>query len=116
LQVRLLQAALTNFLFSNRVRILSRKRIWLARSIAIAADVLQITIFPLFSEGFVSPFDVALDISMAILMTLICGWHIAFLPTAIAEIVPFVDLVPTWTIAVLIVTRKGSVASPELPN
>jgi hypothetical protein len=104
---------LTNFLFSNRVRILSRKRLWLARSIAITADVLQIAVFPIFSEGFASPADLALDIFMAMLMTFLCGWHIAFLPTAAVELVPLVDLVPTWTVAVFIATRSGSVNMPR---
>ena len=31
------------------------------------------------------------------------GFHWAFLPAAVAEVVPVVDLAPTWTAAVLIV-------------
>jgi len=33
------------------------------------------------------------------------GFHWAFLPTFIAELLPFVDLVPSWTLAVWLATR-----------
>jgi hypothetical protein len=33
------------------------------------------------------------------------GWHWAFLPSFVAKVVPDVDLVPTWTVAVLVATR-----------
>ena len=34
------------------------------------------------------------------------GWHWAFLPTLLAELVPGFDLLPTWTAAVFYVTRQ----------
>ena len=40
------------------------------------------------------------------------GWHWAFLPTFLAELVPFVELVPSWTLAVVIATRGRSAAPP----
>ena len=82
-------------------------RVWAARAIAVAADALQIFVTPLFSEGGASPFDVALDIAVAGAMTTLVGWHWAFLPSFAAEMVPVVDLVPTWTAAVLIATRPA---------
>jgi len=33
------------------------------------------------------------------------GWHVAFLPAFVVELLPVADLFPTWTIAVLYVTR-----------
>jgi len=77
-----------------------------ARLIALAVDALQIVVFPAFFPGLVSPFENALDVATGIILTLLVGWHVAFLPTFIAEMVPFVDLFPTWTLAVLFVTRK----------
>jgi hypothetical protein len=77
-----------------------------ARLIALAVDALQIVVFPAFFPGLVSPFENVLDVATGIILTLLLGWHVAFLPTFIAEMVPFVDLFPTWTLAVLFVTRK----------
>jgi|SRR5580692_7905666 hypothetical protein len=84
---------------------ISSRRIWLARGIAVAADAVQIAFFPFLSEGFASPFDAALDVVVAIVLTLLVGWHIAFIPSFIIKALPFADMAPTWTIAVLIATR-----------
>jgi len=79
-----------------------RKLAWI---VAIAADGLQIALLPVFAGGLASPVSDALDIAVAITMIVLLGWHIAFLPTLIAEFVPLVNLVPTWTAAVWLVTR-----------
>jgi hypothetical protein len=81
-----------------------RRRI--AWVIAIAADLLQFILLPLMVEGFLSPLNQAVDVGVAIVMTALLGWHWAFLPTFVAESLPFVDLVPTWTFAVHLATRK----------
>lgn len=86
-------------------RQISSRRIWLARGIAIAADLTQIVFFSVLSEGFVSPADVVVDVVVAVLLTLLVGWHIAFIPSFIIKALPFADLAPTWTVAVLIATR-----------
>jgi hypothetical protein len=84
-------------------------RIWLARGIAIAADVLQIAVLPWFVEGAFSPFDTALDVLVALLLTWLVGWHVAFLPSIVTEAIPVVDLAPTWTIAIFIATRRSAI-------
>jgi len=89
------------------IRPMTRGRVFTARAIAIAADLLQIAVFPAFSEGVASPLAAALDVAVAGLLSFLVGWHWAFLPSFAAELVPFVDLVPTWTAAVLIVTRPS---------
>ena len=78
----------------------------LAWLVAIAADVLQIVAFPAFFEGAFSPFDIALDAVVAIILSRLLGWHWAFLPTFAAELIPGIDLFPTWTTAVFFVTRQ----------
>ena len=78
-----------------------------AMLLAIAADVLQLAVIPLFVEGALSPADDILDLGMAALMTNLLGWHWEFLPTFFAKLVPGVDLVPFWTIAVVNVWRKA---------
>lgn len=91
----------------------SRRRIWIARGIAVAADALQIAVFPIFSEGFISPASDALDVGVCIVLTLLVGWHIAFLPSFIIKVLPIADLAPTWTIAIFIATRRGRDAAKE---
>ena len=46
------------------------------------------------------------DVAVAAVLTRILGWHWAFLPTLAAELIPGVDLIPTWTAAVYFVTRQ----------
>jgi hypothetical protein len=76
----------------------------------VAADVIQIGLAPLFFEGGLSVFDVLLDLVMAGILTRLVGWHWAFLPAFLAELVPGVDLVPSWTLAVFLATRRGTAA------
>ena len=83
------------------------RRVRTARIIAIAADVVQLVFFPAFVGGWVSPVNNALDVVVAVIMVRLVGWHFAFLPTFVAELVPGVDLVPTWTMAVWFATRGG---------
>ncbi len=77
-----------------------------AMVLAIAADVLQIAVFPAFVEGALSPAEDLLDIGIAAMMVRLLGWHWEFLPSFFAKLVPGVDLVPFWTIAVANVWRK----------
>ena len=81
----------------------SRRRF--AFLVAIAADLLQVAAQPLFAAGGASPAGDVLDVAVAVIMIRVLGWHWAFLPTFIVELIPFVDLVPTWTAAVWIATR-----------
>jgi hypothetical protein len=78
-----------------------------AMILAILADALQIIVFPLFVEGGLSPADDILDIGIGALMVQLLGWHWEFLPSFIAKLVPGVDLVPFWTLAVANVYRKS---------
>lgn len=88
-------------------------RVNLARGLAIAADALQLGLFPLVAEGWISPVDIGLDVVMCVVLTWMVGWHIAFLPSFLLKGVPFIDLAPTWTIAVLIATRKRDPQTPQ---
>ena len=84
----------------------------LAWLIALAADAIQIIGFPMFAEGAVSPADSLLDLVVAVVLVRLLGWHWAFLPSLAAELIPGMDLFPTWTAAVWYVTRQR-VASGE---
>ena len=78
-----------------------------AMALAIIADALQIVIFPLFVEGALSPADDILDFGLAAVLVNLLGWHWEFLPSFFAKLVPGVDLVPFWTMAVANVYRKS---------
>jgi hypothetical protein len=82
-----------------------RRRIWAARGLAMLADLIQIGLAPLFFEGALSIFDAALDVIVAGILTSLVGWHWAFIPAFVAELVPGFDLVPSWTLAVFLATR-----------
>ncbi len=83
-----------------------RSRFQAAMILAMAADALQIFVFPLFAEGALSPADDVLDLAVAAVLVNLLGWHWEFLPAFAAELVPGVDLVPFWTLAVISVYRK----------
>ena len=76
----------------------------LAWIVALIADGIQILLLPFFIAGALSPATVLVDFVVAFILTRLLGWHWAFLPTAVAELVPGFDLFPTWTAAVLYVT------------
>ena len=79
-------------------------RIRAARAIAMLADLAQIVVFPAFSQGGLSPINDALDVAVGLALTWLVGWHWAFLPSFLSELIPIWDLVPTWTAAVWYVT------------
>src|SRR5258706_10863473 len=79
--------------------------------IAIIADVIQWIAFPLFTWGAASLVNDALDVVVALIMFRLVGFHWAFLPTFIVELMPFVDLVPSWTAAVWFATRPDRFAA-----
>lgn len=79
----------------------------LAMLLAIAADALQLVVFPMFVEGALSPAEDLLDLGVGAVMVHLLGWHWEFLPSFFAKLVPGVDLVPFWTLAVANVWRKA---------
>ena len=96
----------TSVVTDEPIRLSPRSRFQAAMILAMAADALQIFVFPLFAEGALSPADDVLDIAVAAVLVNLLGWHWEFLPAFLAELVPGVDLVPFWTMAVLNVYRK----------
>lgn len=94
-------------------KFLTPGRVRAARTIAIVADLVQILGFPAFAMGAASPWNDALDVLVAGAMALLIGWHWAFLPSFLAELLPGFDLVPTWTAAVFFATRGKGRSSPS---
>jgi hypothetical protein len=87
-----------------------------AMALAIIADALQIIVFPLFVEGALSPADDILDFGIAAVLVQLLGWHWEFLPSFLAKLVPGVDLVPFWTMAVGNVYRKSKLIAVAEEN
>jgi len=84
---------------------LTPTRLRIAWILAITVDAMQIGLFPAtgtLSTWFNNPLDLA---AMGILWYLL-GWHWALLPTFAFELIPFVELAPTWTAALWLVTRR----------
>jgi len=84
-----------------------------AMILAIIADAVQIAVFPLFVEGALSPAEDVLDFGVGALMVNLLGWHWEFLPSFFAKLVPGVDMVPFWTMAVANVYRKSKRIADE---
>jgi len=83
--------------------------------VAVCADLLEMAFGMIFAEGFASPLNDVMDVVVCIILTALLGWHLAFIPSFLVKLIPVGDLAPTWTIAVLIATRAGSIAEKEPP-
>jgi hypothetical protein len=90
--------------------VLSRKRILFAFAVAVLTDVIQFLLGP-FGWTFA---DEIMDVIAMILISLTLGFHPLLLPTFVVEIVPIVDMFPTWTVctAVLVAMRRRERQAP----
>lgn len=84
----------------------STTRFRAAMIVALIADALQFVFFPILIEGAESPADDVLDLGVGAALIYLLGWHWEFLPSFLAKLVPGVDMVPLWTLAVANVYRK----------
>jgi hypothetical protein len=85
----------------------SGPRLKAALALAIIADIVQMGVFPLVIEGAASPADDLVDLCVGGALTFLLGWHWEFLPSFAGKLLPGVDLVPLWTLAVANVYRKS---------
>lgn len=91
----------------NAVRITPGPRMKAALALAVLADIVQLFILPAWVEGAAFPPDDIFDVCMAGILSWLLGWHWEFLPTFAGKLIPGVDLVPLWTLAVANVYRKS---------
>jgi hypothetical protein len=89
------------------LRMVPGSRMKAALILAVLADLAQMIVFPLFVEGGASPIDDVVDLVVGGAMTWLLGWHWEFLPSFAAKLMPGVDLIPLWTLAVANVYRKS---------
>lgn len=99
------------FLF--RAPPLTRWRMVLALAVAVSADGLQVGLLPVawtFAQS-------AVDVVAMVLTMLLLGFHILLLPTFVVELIPVVDMLPTWTgcVAAVIALRKREAKSAAPP-
>ena len=88
------------------------RRVLIARVLAVAVDLAQFALLP----AELTPLNNVVDVLTGVAMLGLVGWHWAFLPTFLAELVPFVDLVPSWTLAVMFATRgRNAPGAPGAP-
>lgn len=77
-----------------------------ALALALVADLLQLVLFPLFVEGAASGLDDVVDFAVGITMVKLLGWHWVFLPSMLTKLLPGLDELPCWTMAVLFVRAE----------
>ena len=82
-----------------RVPLLTRSRVRTAFVIAVAADIIQFLLGPL---GWAFA-DQIIDVIAMLLTSWVIGFHPLLLPTFLIELVPIVDMLPTWTACVALV-------------
>jgi hypothetical protein len=84
--------------------VLTRSRIRTAYAVAVATDVLQFVLGP-FGWAFS---DEILDVLALIATTRLLGFHPLLLPTFLLELLPIVDVLPTWTgcVALVVMMKK----------
>ena len=97
-------------LIGNSGLVLTGSRIKAAYAVAIATDVLQVGLGP-FGWAFI---DEILDVIALIATTRLLGFHPLLLPTFIIEMVPVIDVLPTWTGCVALVVAMRNKQSPAM--
>jgi hypothetical protein len=75
--------------------------------VALVADAVELGLLPFSAAGAAYPPDDILDVVVGTIMGFLLGWHWEFAPSFLAKLVPGVDLVPLWTLAVANVYRKA---------
>ena len=90
--------------------VLTSSRIRAAYTIAIATDLVQFGLGP-FGWTFA---DEILDVVALIATTKLLGFHPLLLPTFLLELVPVIDVLPTWTGCVALVVAMRKKQSPTM--
>ncbi|MBM3836755.1 MAG: hypothetical protein FJ398_02125 [Verrucomicrobia bacterium] len=87
-----------------RTPVLTPGRVGLAFVLALAADALQVLLGP-FGWTFLDEF---IDLIALVGISYLIGFHPMLLPTFLVEIIPIVDMLPTWTgcVALVVALRR----------
>jgi hypothetical protein len=91
----------------------TRSRLQTAWVVAVLVDGLQMLIAPTeFTGPMAWVLDAGVDLVTMGVMIFLVGFHWAFLPSFVTKLLPFVDLAPTWTLALFIATRDRRGLAP----
>ncbi len=94
-----------------QARKLTRTRVVLALLVAVTADGFQIP-----ANAFAWAFlPEIIDVIAMALTIWALGFHVLLLPTFVVELIPLVDMLPTWTGCVLAVIALRRKPPPETP-
>ncbi len=93
--------------------LVSRPRKIVALLVAGLADLLQLVLFPMFIEGALSPFDWVVDTAVVLVLSLVLGFKWRLLLGLGLELVPGLDLFPTWTALVLSIPSEPATAKAK---
>lgn len=89
---------------------LTRKRIILAYAVAVVADLIEFPIsgaeFSVVGAGTGEFAAFVVDAIVFGVMTKLLGFHWMFLPSFCVEVIPGLDLLPTWVGCVFLVVRQ----------
>ena len=102
-------------------KILSKTRIVLAFVVAVTADALQYPINGVIATGLLAlPGELAdfiLDTIVMFITSFLLGFHWVLLPSFVVELVPGMDMLPTWTacVAWLVWHRKQQAKASATP-
>jgi hypothetical protein len=104
---------------------LTRFRVSLAFAVSIAADLIQLPINAAAFTGILAlpgeGVDLLVDLAAGAATSFLLGFHWALVPTFFAELVPGLDIAPTWTACVAYVVwqrkleEKANSAPAERP-
>ena len=100
---------------------LTRGKLIPAFAIAILADLLQFPITAATATGWLAipgeTADMVIDFVTMLALSALLGFHWVLLPTFLVELVPGVDLIPTWTGSVaFIIWQRKQAASASAPT
>ena len=76
----------------------------LAWAVALGVDALQVGLIPV-TASLSTWINAPLDLATMAVLWMLTGWHLAYLPTLALELLPWVEAVPSWTLAVWMATR-----------
>lgn len=94
---------------SGEVRV-TASRARLALALAVLVDAIQLPLQGASLTGIgtlpAEAIDLAIDAATALIISRLIGFHWALLPTLALELIPFVDLAPTWFVCVTYVISR----------
>ena len=87
-----------------------------ALAVAGLVDLVQMGGFLAFIGGVASPAEDVLDFIAAAVLVAICGFKWQFVVAFFVELMPVVDIFPTWTALVLTLPTAREPATPAAPS